>query len=132
MLTLLRPRRVLRFTTRTFLICVLAGLTARAQSHPSGLKTVLPTEIDDPLSNSYMGWGLWAGPRYFDGRPFTLEYNTMGFGDDAPLFSWVLFDWMWSDLEPQEGHYDWKDLETIINYWAARGKQIDLGVWIYG
>ena len=56
----------------------------------------------------------------------------MGFGDDGPLFSWVLFDWMWSDLEPQEGHYDWKDLETIINYWAARGKQIDLGVWIYG
>jgi hypothetical protein len=90
----------------------------------------MPIEIDDPLPNPYMGWGIWAGPRYFDGRPFTLEYNTSNFGDDAPLFSWVLIDWMWSDLEPQEGQYNWKDLDTIINYWAARGKQIDLRVWI--
>ncbi len=93
-------------------------------------KTVVPTEIEEPLNNPYMGWGAWAGPRYFDGRPFTLEYNTTGFGDDAPLFSWVLIDWMWSDLEPQEGQYAWKELDAIINYWAARGKQIELRVWV--
>ncbi len=94
------------------------------------MRTVVPTEIEEPLVNPYMGWGLWAGPRYFDGRPFTLEYNTTGFGDDAPLFSWVLIDWMWADLEPQEGQYYWKDLDAIMKYWAGRGKQIDLRVWI--
>jgi len=92
--------------------------------------TVHPVEIDRPLPNPDMGWGLWAGPRYFDGRPFTLEYNTKGFGDDAPLFGWVLIDWMWSDLEPEEGHYRWQDLDAVIGYWAARGKQIDLRVWV--
>jgi uncharacterized protein DUF4832/glycosyl hydrolase family 42 (putative beta-galactosidase) len=99
-------------------------------SEPPELMVVRPVETDKPLSNPYMGWGLWAGPRYFDGRPFTLQYNAEGFGDDASLFSWVLVDWMWSDLEPREGQYYWKDLDTIISFWAARGKQIDLRVWV--
>jgi hypothetical protein len=77
-----------------------------------------------------MGWELWAGPRYFDGRAFTLDYNTTGFGDDAPLFTWVLIDWMWADLEPREGEYAWKDLDTVIDYWAKRGKQVELRIWI--
>jgi hypothetical protein len=99
-------------------------------SYAGDLQTVVPKEIDGPVNNPYMGWGLWAGPRYFDGKPFTLEYNTTGFGDDAPLFSWVLVDWMWSDLEPEEGKFYWKDLDAILDYWAARGKQIYLRVWI--
>jgi len=113
------------------LLFFLAGaLNAPAADPRQNLKTVIPTEIDGPVNNPYMGWGLWAGPRYFDGRSFTLEYNTTGFGDDAPLYSWVLIDWMWADLEPQEGQYYWKDLDTIIDYWAARGKQVELRVWI--
>src|SRR5579859_5868056 len=59
---------------------------------------VYPREIDDPLVNPYCGWGIWAGPRFYDSRQFSVEHNTKGFGDDAPLFSWVLIDWMWSDL----------------------------------
>lgn len=94
------------------------------------LKTAKPEEISGPLINPYMGWGIWAGPRYFDGRAFTLEYNTTGFGDDAPLFGWLLIDWMWSDLEPQEGQYHWDELDAIINYWAQRHKQVELRVWI--
>jgi hypothetical protein len=103
---------------------------ALAADSTQAIKTVIPTETDGPVNNPFMGWGLWAGPRYFDGRPFTLEYNTTGFGDDAPLFSWVLIDWMWSDLEPDEGKYYWKDLDTVMDYWAARGKQIELRIWI--
>jgi len=107
-------------------------LTAAVQAADDlpALKTVHPAEITEPLASPYMGWGIWAGTRYYDGRPFTLEYNTAGFGDDAPLFGWVLIDSMWSDLEPEEGKYYWKDLDTIINYWAARGKQIELRVWV--
>ncbi len=116
--------------TLCLLLCLAGALSAGAADSNQHIKTVNPTEIDGPVNNPYMGWGLWAGPRYFDGRRFTLEYNTTGFGDDAPLFSWVLIDWMWSDLEPQEGQYYWRDLDTVIDYWAARGKQVELRIWI--
>ena len=53
-----------------------------------------PREIDNALVNPYCGWGIWAGPRFFDSRQFSVEFNTKGFGDDAPLFGWVLIDWM--------------------------------------
>jgi len=114
-------------------LCLAVAALVPAQSADAGRaarKTVHPVEHNAPLTNPYMGWGLWAGPRFFDGRPFTVEYNTRGFGDDAPLFGWVLIDWMWSDLEPKPGQYDWKDLDAIIHYWAERHKQIYLRVWI--
>jgi hypothetical protein len=91
---------------------------------------VRPKEFTGVLKNPWMGWGLWAGPIYFTGAPRTLEENTTGFGDDAPLFQWVLLDWMWADLEPQEGQFDWAPLDTIIQYWAQRGKQINLRIWV--
>jgi len=91
---------------------------------------IKPLEIMDALANPWMGWGLWAGPIYFDGTPRTLEENTTGFGDNAPLFQWVLLDWMWADLEPQEGRFQWDELDAIIQYWAQRGKQINLRIWV--
>src|SRR5690348_11635792 len=107
MLILIPSRLAVMIAALASLLCCISGGSAQPQGQTSTVKTVVPQEIDDPLSNPYMGWGLWAGPRYLDGRSFTLEYNTTGFGDDAPLFGWVLIDWMWSDLEPQEGRYDW-------------------------
>ncbi|MGA2033337.1 MAG: DUF4832 domain-containing protein [Thermoguttaceae bacterium] len=97
---------------------------------PVRLTTVYPTEIDGPLVNPYCGWGIWAGPRFFDSRQFSIEYNTKGFGNDAPLFSWVLIDWMWSDLEPKEGQFDWKGLDAIVDYWTARNKQLVVRLWV--
>jgi len=91
---------------------------------------VTPIEIDAPLVNPDQGWGLWAGPRYFTGKRMSFEDNTSAFGDDAPLFNWILVDWMWSDLEPEEGKYDWRELDRILSYWSARGKQVYLRVWI--
>jgi hypothetical protein len=91
---------------------------------------VKPVEIYGVLNNPWMGWGLWAGPIYFNGTPRTLEDNTVAFGHDAPLFDWVLLDWMWADLEPQEGHFRWEELDAVIGYWAERGKQINLRVWV--
>ena len=109
---------------------VLAAGLAPSASQSRVIRTVTPVEIDAPLTNPYMGWGIWAGPRYFDGRQFSLDYNTTRFGDDAPLFGWVLIDWMWSDLEPGENRYDWKELDGILNYWGARGKQVYLRIWV--
>ena len=120
----MRQKWLIRAVFATVVASIAAGAIAQTR------KTVLLREHDRPLVNPYMGWGLWAGPRYYDGRPFTLEYNTAGFGDDAPLFKWVLVDWMWSDLEPQEDRYYWNDLDTILDYWAKRDKQVYLRVWI--
>ncbi len=121
----MNPRR--QILMGLFLWAGLGSLFAQAERP---LTKVAPFEHNEPLTNPHMGWGLWAGPRYFDGRSFSLDYNTTGFGDDAPLFGWVLIDWMWSDLEPHEDQYSWKDLDTVIDYWAKRGKQIELRIWI--
>ena len=118
--------------SRTCLLLLVLVLFAGSLSGygAPGLTTVHPAEIQDPLVNPYCGWGLWAGPRFFDGRPFSLEQNTKGFGDDAPLFSWVLVDWMWSDLEPKEGQFEWQDLDALVEYWKARGKQLVVRLWV--
>jgi hypothetical protein len=113
----------------SFFVLLLAALPLFAQPERV-IRTVTPREHNEPLANPYMGHGLWAGPRYYDGRKLTLAENTTGFGDDAPLFGWVLVDWMWSDLESQEGKYNWSDLDTVLNYWGKRGKQIYLRVWV--
>lgn len=116
--------------TAFFFPLALAAALSGLAEEPRPITTVVPTEHNSPLVNPYMGWGIWAGPKYLDGRPFTIDYNTKGFGDDAPLFNWVLIDWMWADLEPSEGNYNWKDLDSIITYWGERKKQIYLRVWI--
>jgi hypothetical protein len=91
---------------------------------------IQPTEIDDVLHNPWMGWGLFATKVSQQGRQYTIEKSTQGFGDDAPLFDWIMLDWMWADLEPEEGAYTWDELDHVIDYWAARGKQINLRVWV--
>ncbi len=111
-------------------VLAFAGAALAAGQPEPDVTAVRPVEHNRPLTNPHMGWGLWAGPRYFDGRAFTLDYNTRGFGDDAPLFGWVLIDWMWRDLEPRKGEYNWTGLDTIIDYWAKRGKQVELRIWI--
>lgn len=120
----------LRMAAVLAVLCSGACLAAGAADSNPAIHAVLPAEIDGPVNNPYMGWGLWAGLRYYDGKVFTLDYNTTGFGDDAPLFSWVLVDWMWADLEPEEGKYYWNDLDAILHYWGSRGKQVDLRVWV--
>jgi hypothetical protein len=121
---IMRQKWIFRGLFAIALASIPAGASAQMR------KSVSLTEHNRPIVNPYMGWGLWAGPRYYDGRTFPIEYNTTGFGDDAPLFKWVLIDWMWSDLEPQEGRYHWNDLDTILDFWGERGKQLYLRVWI--
>ena len=96
------------------------------------MKTVVPTEIDSPLPNPYMGWGTWAGRIQFgyNEKRFTVQDDTTGFGDDTPLFNWVLVDWDWATLEPEEGKFNWKDLDAVLSYWSARGKQFVVRFWV--
>jgi len=84
------------------------------------------------LSNPYMGWGAWAGRVQFgyNEKHFTVADDTKGFGDDAPLFNWVLVDWDWATLEPEEGKFNWQDFDAVLSYWTTRNKQFVVRFWV--
>lgn len=94
-------------------------------------QTIHPKETDDPISNPYMGWGLWAGPHGFGNteKDYSLEQNTTGFGDNAPLFKWMMIDWDWASLEPKEGQYNWAGLDSLLSYWSKKNKQFVIRFW---
>ena len=109
-----------------------AGLTfsLRAAEAEQREFTVVPQETDQPLPNPYMGWGIWAGPRDWEFKNFTVQDNTTAYPDDAPLFNWVMLDWNWSDLERQEGKFTWDDFDQVVNYWSSRHKQFVVRLWV--
>ena len=112
------------------LLMALAPLVIGGPNGKDGLQTVKPVEVRGPLLNPYAGWGIWAGPRDWEFKNFTVADNTTAYPDDAPLFSWVMVDWNWSDLEKKEGQYDWTDFDRVLGYWSARGKQLVVRVWV--
>ena len=111
-----------------------SGATQSQEVGASGaeVRTVKLTEIQDPLTNPYGGWGIWVAPRQlgYTKPDYTVASNTTEFGDDAPLFGWVMVDWDWAHLEPKEGVFDFEDLDAVIQYWATRGKQFVLRLWV--
>ncbi len=114
------------------LFAMAPGCFAQTDDKPA-LVTVHPGEISDPIPNPYMGLGLWVGPRRYGLNPqesFTAKDLTTGFGDEAPLFNWVLVDWDWASLEPREGEYDWQEFDTVTQYWSKRGKQLVVRLWV--
>jgi hypothetical protein len=92
--------------------------------------TAVPAETNAPLINPYAGWGIWAGPRDWEFKNFSVADNTTAYPDDASLFSWLMLDWNWSDLEPREGEINWNDFDSVLQYWAARHKQIVVRLWV--
>src|SRR5579875_2655487 len=71
-------------------------------------EAIHPAELSGPLPNPYMGWGIWVGRRQFgySERSFNVQEDTLGFGDDALLFNWVLVDWVLSTLEQRGGWFN--------------------------
>ncbi len=116
----------------SFLVLLTAPIIGLGQAPAHGFITVHPAELSQPLPNLYMGWGIWAGRHGFGNteKSYTVEQNTTGFGDDAPLFNWVLMDWDWASLEPQEGTFNWSDFDAIVQYWSTRGKQFAIRFWV--
>ena len=127
-----RSRRRTRIWILTLGMSILMCPRGFSLESPRAQSTVVPTETDAPLPNRYMGWGIWAGRRQFgySEKSFTVQENTTGFGDAAPLFNWVLVDWDWASLEPEEGNFNWQDFDTVLNYWANRGKQAVVRFWV--
>jgi hypothetical protein len=46
------------------------------------------------------------------------------------MFSYVLVDCMWADLELKESRYDWRELDAIVRYWQRRSKQLQVRLWV--
>src|SRR5688572_10306050 len=47
--------------------------------------------------------------------------------DDPTVAGSELITW-WTDLEPEEGKYDWGSIERSLNSWTSAGKKMDLRV----
>lgn len=138
---LLRFESFLRLVIYLAVAVIARGLPAVAQIRSgkpitivySGDITVYPAEIAGPIPNPYMGLGLWVGPRLYGmdaQKHYTVKDLTTGFGDNAPLFNWVMVDWDWASLEPREGEFNWKEFDTVIRYWSQRGKQLVVRLWV--
>jgi hypothetical protein len=126
-----RENRLVRSLNK-YLIVFLALLliSAAAVTADDAFLTVKPTEIKDPITNPYAGWGIWAGPRDWEFKNYSAADNTSAYPDDAPLFSWVMVDWNWSDIEKTEGQYNWSDFDQVYQYWTSRGKQLVVRLWV--
>ena len=111
---------------------LLLAATVVAQEATPAIRTVVPVEVEGPLPNPYMGWGIWAGRRQFgySEKSFTVQEDTTGFGDNATLFNWILVDWDWESLEPQEGQFNWQEFDSVLAYWGARDKQAIVRFWV--
>lgn len=100
-------KRVVYIAVLPFLLSGCGGASGAAQ--PESV-TYSPAEIDEVLTNPYMGWVPWASGTAHP-QPFTMVY--------APL--------LWRELEPvSRGYYDWAGFEKRNNFdfWSSRGVKI--------
>jgi hypothetical protein len=99
-------------------------------SEQQKLITLIPHEIDDPLTNPFSGWEIWAGKVYCDGSIYDAAFNTTAWGDDCPWFGGVLLDMYWKDIQPVDSlTYQWEYMDSIVNYWYERGKTFNIRLW---
>ena len=126
-------KNVLHAVLLPLMFAIATACFAQADDTLGQVVTVHPEEVSGPIANPYMGIGLWVGPRYYGMNPqknYTVEDLTTGFGDDAPLFNWVMVDWDWASLEPREGQFEWHDFDAVTQYWSKRGKKLVVRLWV--
>jgi len=78
-------------------------------------KTVTPFPCNDVLLNPGKGWVLYGIADWQD--PAAMAIGNIGYQRFA-----------WSDLEPTEGHFDWRKVDNALAGWAKAGKQFSFGV----
>ncbi|MCL2774890.1 MAG: beta-galactosidase [Oscillospiraceae bacterium] len=77
--------------------------------------TVNPVKTDEPVINPGMGWILYGDPS--NQTPETLALSSTGY-----------MRFSWSDLNPEEGVYNWSIIDNAIENWKNCGKQFAFGV----
>lgn len=81
----------------------------------SNLHTVTPALSNGVLINPGQGWVLYGNPQTQTAS--TLAYASVGY-----------MRYNWSDIEPEEGKYNWPLIDNDLNAWAALGKKFAFGV----
>ena len=79
------------------------------------LCTVEPIASTEPLKNPGKGWVIGWYP--WSNTPEDLAWADLGY---------TRFEW--SEIEPEEGTFNWEPIDTLISSWAALGKQCAFGV----
>ena len=72
-----------------------------------------------------LGRGVFQSVHY----PDRTKHPTINITNPYLDFSEIYFTW--SSLEPQEGSYQWADLDNYIALWQAQGKKVIVGVTLY-
>ncbi len=103
------------------LFSVLFGLGAAAWGQ-TGRVVVRPQDTGGALVNPSMGWQL----HHYDNdiRKYTVDLEPSDTVDDFPGFSCVYIRLAWSYLEPEEGKFNWSIVDTPMQRWVAKGKQV--------
>jgi hypothetical protein len=74
--------------------------------------TVVPAADTAMLLNPGKGW-----VQYYGTDRYTKDYITVGYTR-----------WAWSDLEPAEGQYRWKEVDAFVDQFRRLGKKTAFGV----
>jgi len=93
-------------------LCMVLGVMGSSMVAEAASTSYYPTEIDDVLTNPYMGWVPWATKTSWQ-QPHTMVYAAV----------------LWSELEPDaRGQFDWEAFETKNNfdYWESKGVKINI------
>src|SRR4051812_47771753 len=119
-------RSQIKSSAWTVALAIVCACSARAVSPTSTRSVVEPKELPDAvLHNPDMGWVLYENyPVDQDpkGSSTLLALPSEKFeGVDAVA---VMFSW--ADVEKQPDEYDFSKVDFAYDYWASRGKAIQL------
>ncbi len=84
-----------------------------ASSKPAGVPNVTvvsPIELDEVLVNPGMGFTTHS----------SLDGNVPGY----PQSSIAYYRWYWDELEPEEGKFNWKMVDSVLAEVKARGQRL--------
>jgi hypothetical protein len=116
-LTILGVGVLLLFLLNNFSVTASAFASSLAK-RPSGVKNfsiIIPAANSEMLINPGQGWVLYGTPKNQTAK--TLAYASVGYTR-----------YNWSDVEPQEGVYNWSLIDNDLNSWTALGKKFAFGV----
>ncbi len=114
----MRPR--LPFCGAQTLLLLLAAASALAGGPQ--LTTVRPADTGAALCNPGMGWMF----HHYDNdiRHYTVDLAPADGVDEFPGVCAVYLRLAWSYLEPEEGRFEWSLLDTPVQKWLSKGKQV--------
>jgi hypothetical protein len=109
---------------RTFLAIAFVLLTsAGGIAQTQGNRVVVqPKDTGVALVNPGMGWQF----HHYDNnlRVYGLKLEPSDTVDEFPGVSSIYLRLAWSYLEPEEGKFNWSIVDTPMQRWVAKGKQV--------